>query len=163
MRYGCPLRMPIALCLAMQATAGVALAQTKTDPVGCYDLRIGAWDQPVGSQAEPRNMPPTRFELARGVAGEGLVSPIHAHRDATASWRELNGDSIYVLWKTTRWGGPAIRVRVHADSLTGVADIVSDFRPRVEPHAPVFARRVACQPATGARTTLARDAEAMIG
>jgi hypothetical protein len=152
---------PIAIMLALQVTAVSASAQS-SDPVGCYELRLGAWTAPVGSHAEPRNSPPERFRLMRGVGGDLLVSPSHSGREASASWKQLSPDSIYVLWKTTRWGGPAIRVRVHADSLTGTADIVSDFRPRVEPHAPVFARRVTCDGAASAEPERVRDAAALI-
>lgn len=152
---------PIAILIALQVTALSASAQS-SDPVGCYELRLGAWTAPVGDQSDPRNRPPERFRLMRGVGGDLLVSPTHSGRQASASWKQLSPDSIYVLWRTTRWGGPAIRVRVHADSLTGTADIVSDFRPRVKPQAPVFARRVGCAASVGAEPVRVRDAGALI-
>lgn len=121
----------------------------------CFRVFIGSWSNTGQSMGLT---PPTEFRLdtalsARQLAtqGERKVYPPFASARISrfpAEWREFAADSVRISWGTGFQSG-GYRLRVHGDSVDGIATTWTDARTgKPDPEARVIGARVPCLPTT---------------
>lgn len=131
-----PIRHWPAITLVLAIGTAPVAAQETPDPgnvAGCYDLRLGEWDPPIGG-GEQYHTPPDTILLSEEIgragppfeAGRTIVRPIIEVRgDASAAWSYEGEDSVRVTW-TNGFAGVRLYLDISADQPKGVAEARTD-------------------------------------
>jgi hypothetical protein len=122
---------------------------------GCFVLRLDLWSGPFPSGWPEVHQPPPTIDLHSDLLARSgpdrswrrvtpQISVIASTRMAIPpGWRAISTDSIEIAW-STGFAGVRLRLRIHSDSVAGVAYAFHDNIGPVEPTANVSGARVPC-------------------
>jgi hypothetical protein len=139
-------------CLPMTPLAGAGQTLSPRDIVGCYDIRMGAWNPSTGQAPDSlRHLPPPRVSfdtlpLVRRAGGTAYaVSPAPGSRPSRHrySFWGIEGDRVRASW-STGFVGVTLDLGRDGNLLSGFASTFTDVRPSQTYRAEVRAEPVSC-------------------